>query len=122
MSKKKYSYQIPRCADGSIPGYASGASKCTWSEPKAFYATLQLLHTYKGRSAAGYIFAEVLDGGAQYEVGLVAALDVFSSSRFSGGQITAWFMPYKQGTHYGVRMASDEEVMAACLKRNKQPT
>lgn len=120
MSEKKY--QIPRCADGSIPGYASRLSSCTWSDPEAFYTTLRLLGTYRGRSAAGYVFDDVLTGGAQYEVGLVAALDVFSSSRFSGGQITAWFMPYKQGTHYGVRMASDEEVMEACLKRNKQPT
>ncbi len=115
MSKKKYSYRIPRDCYGSIPSYAAfdDDPDYTWSDPEAFYTTLRLLGVYKGRSAAGYVFEEVLTGGAQYEVGLVAALDVFSSSKFSGGLITAWFMPYKQGTHYGVRLASDEEIKAA---------
>jgi hypothetical protein len=83
-----------------------------WRPNVPFAATLRLDGSCRGRSAAYFEWKD--EAGRTFPMFITDMADlVRSGTVVAGGVVAAVWMVAKRGTNYGVRLATDEETLAA---------
>ncbi|MET8430082.1 hypothetical protein [Nocardia sp. NPDC004860] len=78
-----------------------------WRPNEPFTASLRIVGTERGRSAARYI-AEDIETGCQYPMFMTEMLAIVQNHTIDHGVITGTWIGCKRGANYGIRLESQE--------------
>lgn len=83
-----------------------------WRPNTPFQATLTLDGTARGHSAAYFRWTD--EHGAEYPMFISDLSDLLASNTTAvrAGSVTGWWMVAKKGSNYGLRLATDAELVA----------
>lgn len=100
--------KVPVGEDGNWLGYAFHGHK-NWELVTPFYAELEILSMYTGRSAKGLVLRDV-DTGREFPMFISDLVDVFQNETLvviehtqAGGRLKGQWTACKRGSNYGIR-------------------
>lgn len=78
-----------------------------WRPNQPFNASLRIIGTERGQSAARYI-AEDIETGCQYPMFMTEMLAIVQTATIDRGVIAGTWIACKRGANYGIRLESQE--------------
>jgi hypothetical protein len=105
--------KAPYYADGSLKHFVYHEDDVAeWRDNVPFYEMLTLDGAVRGMSAARLRW--YAEGGRRFEMFLTDLVDMINRTpNLYKGAISGWWMVNKRGRNYGIRLATDAELIAA---------
>ncbi|MFE2994178.1 hypothetical protein ACFXG4_04090 [Nocardia sp. NPDC059246] len=105
MSRKTFA-EIPfNTVTGHMDAFPGRLSE--WRPNEPFEASLRIVGTVRGQSAARYI-AEDIETGCQYPMFMTEMLAIIQLATIDRGVIAGTWIGCKRGANYGIRLKSQE--------------
>ncbi|MFE5290421.1 hypothetical protein ACFRAQ_36205 [Nocardia sp. NPDC056611] len=106
MTRKLLS-EIPfNTVTGHMEAFPSPQSE--WRANESFDASLRIVGTVRGQSAARYV-AEDIETGRQYPMFMTEMLAIIQTATIDRGVIAGTWIGCKRGANYGIRLESQEQ-------------